>query len=65
LDISAAAALVKVRHKIREGSTPASNRRMTLRVSTKVLPDPAFAETHADVAGSVASAWACNVSAGI
>ncbi len=40
----AAAALVKVRHRMRAGAAPASSSRTTRRVSTVVLPEPALAD---------------------
>ena len=58
--ISAAAALVKVRQRMRPGSTPASSRRSTRSVSSLVLPDPAEASTQAEAAGSEARDWACS-----
>src|SRR5262249_27433061 len=48
----AAAALVKVRHRIFAGSVPSKSRRMTRCASTWVLPEPALADTQADTAGS-------------
>ena len=54
--ISAAAALVKVRHWMRPGSAPASIRRRMRSVSSLVLPDPAEASTKAETRGSDASA---------
>ena len=45
--ISAAAALVKVRHSNRSGAAPVSSRRRTRAVSTCVLPVPADADTQA------------------
>src|SRR6202034_4332200 len=53
--ISAAAALVKVRHWMRSGFAPASIRRNSLSVSSLVLPDPADAPTNAETAGSDAA----------
>ena len=47
LAISAAPALVKVRHRIAPGSTPPSSRRSTRAVSTWVLPVPAEADSAA------------------
>ena len=47
----AAAALVKVMHRIFSGGTPSSSRRITRCTSTWVLPEPALAETKADAAG--------------
>ena len=47
LAISAAAALVKVRHRIDSGAAPFSNRRSTRAVSTCVLPVPAEADSAA------------------
>ncbi len=52
LDISAAAALVKVRQRILAGGTLPSSRRSTRSPSTLVLPDPAEADTQADQPGS-------------
>ena len=54
-DISAAAARVKVRHKIFSGFTPANNKRVTRLVRIVVLPEPAEALTHTDAAGSDAA----------
>ena len=56
--ISAAAALVKVRHRIRPGGTPASNNLSNLSVSSLVLPEPAEASTQAEAAGSAAKVCA-------
>ena len=53
--ISAAAALVKVKHKMRSGGTPASNKRNTRSVKIFVFPAPADASTHAENLGSDAS----------
>ena len=54
--ISAAPALVKVRHRICEGSAPgSSNRRRTRAESTCVLPVPALAESQTLSRGSTAS----------
>ena len=53
--ISAAAALVKVRHWMRAGSAPASISRSSRSVSSLVLPDPAEAPTKAETAGSDAT----------
>ena len=53
--ISAAAALVKVRHWMRSGAAPPSIRRSRRSVSSLVLPDPADAPTKADTDGSEAS----------
>ena len=53
--ISAAAALVKVRQRIRPGSAPPSISRSSRSVSSLVLPDPAEAATKAETAGSAAS----------
>ena len=47
LAISAAPALVKVRHRIASGRTPASSKRSTRAVSTWVLPVPAEADSAA------------------
>src|SRR3954447_8027315 len=52
IDISAAAALVKVRHRMRDGWGPASIRRSTRSVSTLVLPVPAEAPTQTEHSGS-------------
>ena len=49
--ISAAAALVKVRHRIDSGRAPFSSRRSTRAVSTCVLPVPAEADSAAWTAG--------------
>ena len=54
--ISAAAALVKVRHKILWGSLPRNKSRSTRLTRMYVLPVPALAETKADVFGSAALA---------
>src|SRR5690242_7277289 len=54
IDISAAAALVKVRQRIRDGWVPASIRRSTRSVSTLVLPVPAEAPTQTEHSGSLA-----------
>jgi hypothetical protein len=54
----AAAALVKVRHRIFSGGTPESSSRITRDTSTCVLPEPALAETKADALGSEARACA-------
>ena len=53
----AAAALVKVRHRMRPGGEPASSSRSTRSVSTLVLPAPAFADTQAETRGSAARRW--------
>ena len=53
--ISAAAALVKVRHRIDSGRAPLSSNRSTRAVSTCVLPVPAEADNAAWTAGSEAS----------
>src|SRR5262245_24297204 len=55
--ISAAAARVKVRHRMRAGGAPASIRRTTRATSTWVFPEPALAETKAESAGSEARQW--------
>ena len=55
--ISAAAALVKVRQRIRCGGVPASIRLSTRSVSTLVLPVPADAATHTEAPGSAAPRW--------
>ena len=49
--ILAAAALVKVRQRMREGGAPPSSRRSTRCASTCVLPEPALAETQAEARG--------------
>ncbi len=54
LRISAAAALVKVRQRMRSGLTPSSSNRVTRSVSTLVLPVPALASTQAEWPGVVA-----------
>ncbi len=54
IDISAAAALVKVRQRMRDGWVPASIRRSTRSVSTLVLPVPAEAPTQTEHSGSLA-----------
>ena len=51
LAISAAPALVKVRHRMCSGRTPASSRRSTRAVSTWVLPVPADADSAAWTVG--------------
>ena len=56
--ISAAAALVKVRHRIRSARAPDNNSRSTRSVNTLVLPDPAEAATHTDCSGAEAIRWA-------
>ena len=56
--ISAAAALVKVRHRILEGSASSKSRRATRSVSTRVFPEPAFADTQTEQAGRAALRWA-------
>src|SRR5664279_611358 len=63
--ILAAAALVKVMQRIFSGDTPLSNSRITRCTSTWVLPEPAFAETNADEAGSEARAWVARTASGI
>ena len=63
--ISAAAALVKVSARIREGSVPSSSSRTTLRDRTKVLPDPALALTQAEARGREARSCRCLVTSGI
>ena len=57
--ISAAAALVKVRHRMRDGGAPSSRRRITRSVRTRVLPAPALADTQAEARGSAARRWRC------
>ena len=52
--ISAAAALVYVRHRMRSGGTWANNSRATRSVNTRVLPEPAFAESHVETFGRAA-----------
>ena len=53
--ISAAAAFVKVTHKIVSGTSPCNSKRNTLSIKTFVLPVPAFAETKTDLSGEAAS----------
>ena len=53
--ISAAAALVNVRHRMPSGSAPESSSRSTRSVSTRVLPVPALAVTHTERPGSAAA----------
>src|SRR5262245_34248712 len=55
--ISAAAARVKVRQRMRAGGVPPSMRRTTRATSTWVFPDPALAATKAESAGSEARHW--------
>src|SRR5687768_5681431 len=57
LAISAAAALVKVRHRIDEGGVPRRSSRNTREVRTCVLPVPAEADSAAWTSGSDAEAW--------
>ena len=64
IDMLAAAALVKVRHRMRDGATPASSSRSTRWASTCVLPDPALADTQAEVPGWEARRWRSMVSVG-
>ena len=64
IDMLAAAALVKGRHRMRDGGTPESSRRSTRCARTCVLPDPAMADTQADRPGSEARRWRSTVSAG-
>ena len=52
--ISAAAAFVYVKHKIFCGGHPANNNRATRLVSTRVLPEPAFADTQVEFTGIAA-----------
>ena len=52
LAISAAPALVKVRHRIADGGVPRSSSRSTRAVSTWVLPVPAEADSAAWTSGS-------------
>ena len=54
LAISAAPALVKVRHKMLSGRTPRSSSRNTRAVRTWVLPVPADADSEAWADGSAA-----------
>ena len=61
----AAAALVKVMQRIFSGGTPSSNSRITRCTSTWVLPEPAFAETNAEAAGSDARAWVARTASGM
>ena len=56
-DISAAAALVKVRQRIFAGGVPASISDSTRSVSTLVLPVPAEAATQTLASGSAAWRW--------
>ena len=49
--ISAAAARVKVRQRIRAGSVPSIIKASSRSVSTLVLPVPAEADTHTDASG--------------
>ncbi len=58
LAISAAAALVKVRQRMRCAGVPASNRREMRSTSTRVLPVPALADTQTEPLGSAAVTWA-------
>ena len=53
--ISAAADLVKVRQRMLAAGVPSSSRRSIRSVRTLVLPVPADASTHAEVAGLEAS----------
>jgi hypothetical protein len=53
-DISAAPALVKVRHRIAPGSTPAQQQPEHARASTCVLPVPAEADSQTCASGSLA-----------
>jgi hypothetical protein len=43
---------------MRRGSVPASRSRATRSVSTRVLPEPALADSQVDRAGSAAAIWA-------
>src|SRR3954468_9257886 len=61
--ISAAPALVKVRQRMAEGSTPDSSSRSTRAVSTWVLPVPAEADRAAWAAGE--EARSCSASSGV
>src|SRR6185437_8923006 len=54
-DISAAAAFVYVRQRMRSGGALASNNRVTRLASVCVFPAPALAETHAECFGSAAA----------
>src|SRR5688572_28956451 len=56
--ISAAPALVNVRHRIDEGGVPRSSSRSTRDVNTWVLPVPAEADSAAWTSGSEAAACA-------
>gem|GEM_PF-6687476 len=58
----AAAALVKVRQRMRPGGVPERRSRTTRSVSTLVLPAPALAETQAETSGSAARRWRSCVS---
>ena len=55
--ISAAALRVKVRQRMRPGSTPASMSRSSRSVSSLVLPEPAEAATKVETAGLEAAIW--------
>ena len=61
----AAAALVKVMQRIFSGGTSASSRRITRCTSTCVLPEPAFADTKVEAAGSDARACVARTASGI
>ena len=62
--ISAAAARVKVRHRMRAGSVPLSIKVSNRSVSTLVLPVPADAATQTEAAGSSALRWARSAAVG-
>ena len=61
----AAAALVKVRQRMRPGAQPSSSSRTTRSVSTFVLPAPALADTHAEARGLAARRCASLVYCGM
>ena len=62
-DISAAAALVNVRQRMRSGFAPSTINRSSRSVRSRVLPDPAEAATKADTRGSEAASWLASASA--
>ena len=64
-DMFAAAAFVKVRQRMREGGAPASSRRSTRCTSTWVLPEPALADTQAELSGFEARCCSFRVGEGI
>ena len=57
--ISAAAALVKVRQRIRPGEISCKSRRSTRSVSTLVFPVPALADTQTECSGLDAMCCCC------